>query len=167
MTKKQVVGAIALVLAGILFGVILTSGFNAVKPTSALDVPIIGSQDKPTNTRFDILSTQNAFVQVAKEVVPTVVSIKVVSKSEGGARPFDFFHFFGPDFEFKIPEPRPQEGMGSGVIITKDGYFLTNNHVLEAIAVFMPTTSPFKLTRGPPLLPGLIAASVCIKFSTP
>ena len=35
----------------------------------------------------------------------------------------------------------------------------------EGMAVLMPTTSPCKFTSGPPLLPGLMAASVCRKFS--
>ena len=38
---------------------------------------------------------------------------------------------------------------------------------LLAIAVFMPITSPRKLTSGPPLLPGLIAASVCTSVRPP
>ena len=33
------------------------------------------------------------------------------------------------------------------------------------MAVFIPTSSPFRLTRAPPELPGFIDASVCIKFS--
>ena len=40
--------------------------------------------------------------------------------------------------------------------------------VLEATAVFMPTTSAWALTSGPPELPGLMAASVCsrpVRFS--
>jgi hypothetical protein len=36
---------------------------------------------------------------------------------------------------------------------------------LGLMAVLMPTTSPFKLNRGPPLLPGLIDASVWMKSS--
>ena len=36
--------------------------------------------------------------------------------------------------------------------------------VFENMAVFIPTTSPFILSKGPPELPGLISASVCIVF---
>jgi serine protease Do len=44
-----------------------------------------------------------------------------------------FFHrFFGPDFKFDMPKRGPEIGAGSGVIITADGYILTNNHVVTS-----------------------------------
>ncbi|MGA9771178.1 MAG: trypsin-like peptidase domain-containing protein [Blastocatellia bacterium] len=88
------------------------------------------------------------FINVAKQVKPAVVNIDVVEKSKRSAMrlPEGF-----PD----IPglgggQPRRQRGTGSGVVISSDGYILTNNHVAadaEQITVKLADGREFKAKR--------------------
>lgn len=76
------------------------------------------------------------FVKVAEVSTPAVVHIKShfesskASAPQGGGQvdPFEFFRDHG--FDFEIPRG-PGMAAGSGVIITQDGYIVTNNHVID------------------------------------
>jgi serine protease Do len=95
--------------------------------------------------------SQTGFAPVVKKVLPAVVNI---SSSKVSKVPTEFFgqlpddpmfrQFFGDDSNrrFRTPRQAPErreQGLGSGVVMTQDGYILTNNHVVDGASTVTVT----------------------------
>lgn len=95
----------------------------------------IGAGKKEVNVPSELQKLNDAFVNVGSQVTPSVVSIVVTTKAQQtNPHQFDeFFKYFPNDP--RSPQPKSEDfqtqGGGSGVVVTSDGYIITNNHVIE------------------------------------
>lgn len=143
MNRRTLIAAVVLVGVGMVLGILLMSHLGAGAAPRALQAQQrsqLGAPNPPIAQPSELVRQLNrAFVDVANAVLPSVVGIRVYQR--GSESPSRFFEFFGPfrrffeDEERGSPEapPPPREVQGAGVIITEDGYIVTNNHVVERV----------------------------------
>jgi serine protease Do len=121
--------------AATLFAGTLAWNHHGVHAAGSYAAPLDGSQISA------LTSLDNAVEAVASHVTPAVVNVAVTAKAtpdtqaEGDDQqqqvPPEFRRFFGGQMPQAQQGPQIEHGIGSGVIISPDGYIVTNNHVVN------------------------------------
>ncbi|MGA9306026.1 MAG: Do family serine endopeptidase [Candidatus Sulfotelmatobacter sp.] len=154
LTRPLLVAVVAMLTVASL----ATYEFASAKPARA-SVAAPAAAPLDDNSVAAILSLDHAMETLAARVTPAVVNVTVTSKASpqqaGDDSSQDMQQFFAPfggnpfggtpfGHQFNMPNnsrPRVEHGLGSGVIISPDGYIVTNNHVVEGATDIRVTMS--------------------------
>jgi Do/DeqQ family serine protease len=111
----------------------IESNIEKIKSDNSKQV-MLENFKKTRNNDLTFLNTQTPdFVEIAKKSINTVVHVKSASSNSSD--------FSIEDFLFGRAQKRPQMGSGSGVIVSSDGYIITNHHVIETAEEIQITTN--------------------------
>lgn len=132
--------------------------YETAKPMAARASVAAAAAPLDDNSVGALLSLDQAMETLAARVTPAIVNVAVTAKgktdiAEQQQIPDDMQQFFGQGFgQFFGPHGRPQpqieHGIGSGVIISPDGYIVTNNHVIDGAVDIRVTMSNRKTMKA-------------------
>ena len=150
-------------LPGGLAALLVFAGFGLVNHRTAR-AATNGASPLDDSSVSSLVAVDNAVEAVAAKVTPAVVNISVTSKAEGISSnmpdlqnlPKEFQWFFGQNGNgmgngngLNIqPRTQIQHGVGSGVIISPDGYVLTNYHVVDSATQIKVTMNDRRVFTG-------------------
>jgi len=154
---KTTMGRMAISLVAIA-GLASLVTYETAKPAparAAVAAPAAAPLDD--NSVSTLLSLDQAMETLAAKVTPAIVNVAVTSHSKETAEqqlPDDMQQFFGPGFGqgqgfgHGRQQPQIEHGIGSGVIISPDGYIVTNNHVIDGAVDIRVTMSNRKIMKA-------------------
>ncbi len=129
-----VIAGILILVVGAALGVGLTSWAGHPVLGSSHQPPVLIEQTRAASTNDEGPANAMGFAPILKPDLPAVVSITSSRMVKVPQSPFMNDPFFQQFFGGQVPQGPQQQremGLGSGVIISPDGYILTNNHVIE------------------------------------
>ncbi len=132
-SQFNVAATCALLFGAVVFGMVLAGALDLTPET--FGAALLEQEEAQQRFADPVAASANAqiqsFADLAEAVLPAVVTVHATTiESIGEDRGGDFFRFM-PGREGRAPRERSSRGVGSGFLISPDGWLVTNHHVID------------------------------------
>lgn len=131
MNKKSIILIVLAIVLSATTSLATVAIYNKTKQSDTLHTSQVSSVPATFASMSNTTVGSTDLTYAAEKTVHSVVHVKVKQKAQSHSQSFNdpfFDFFFGPPRSYQQPEGAT--GAGSGVIISADGYIVTNNHVV-------------------------------------